>query len=528
MSRRAGSRLSAPLLLSTVALVAGVAVLIALASRSAGGGFTYPLDDAYIHMAVARSLAQHGVWGVTPEAFSASSSSLLWPVLLSLGFAMTGPMMFWPLALNALSALGVLLFSERWLSRAGLPASGRSVTLLLLAAALASSVVLGMEHTLHALSALVLLRHAKGSESSKWALGLAAAFATAVRYESLLFVALLVCSLLAERKLRPALAAALGAALPVLSFGTWSLSRGWELLPNPVSQRHAAAGAPLDWEAYGLRLVLNVGSAPALLAATLLLLGLAWHYWRQGSAERRQALLAGLVALSIGAHLCLGATDELARYETYLVVSAVVTLALLLPPVFARARGRSWGFSHAVTGGAVVCVGVLALARAYGVWRLVPTASRNIHDQQLQLTRFVRSLPAGLRVAVNDIGAVSLLGEHPIFDVWALASLPSARFRVELAHAGSIRNLARAQGAQIAAVYAHAFAPSVRDAPPWLEVGQLTIADNVACADATVHFYAADAPSADSARAALRRLFPTLPARTRFRYAPEPTAQGSR
>lgn len=517
--------------MSAAALAAGITVLVGLASRSTGGGFTYPLDDTYIHMAVARSLAQHGVWGVTADAFSASSSSLLWPVLLSLGFAVTGPMVFWPLALNMLSALGVLLFGERWLSRAGLPASVRAVTLLLVASVLAGTVLSGMEHTLHALAALVLLRHAAealaGSEASRWALGFAAAFATAARYESLLFITVLVCCLLAQRKLRPALAAAAGGALPVLSFGVWSLSHGWELLPNPVGQKHAAAGAPLDWEAYALRLSQNVGSTPALLAATLLLLVLVWHYGRQGSAERPQALLAGLVALSIGAHSCLGATDELARYETYLVVSAVTTLALLLPPVFVGARG-SWGFAHAVMGGAVLCVSVLALVRAYGVWRLVPTASRNIHDQQLQLARFVRSLPVGMRVAVNDIGAVSLQGEHRIFDVWALASLPSARFRVELAHAGSIRNLAHSQGARIAAVYAHAFSPTARDVPPWLELGQLTIADNVACADATVHFYAADAQSADSARAALRRLFPTLPARTRFRSTPELRAQGSR
>jgi hypothetical protein len=182
--------------------------------------------------------------------------------------------------------------------------------------------------------------------------------------------------------------------------------------------------------------------------------------------------------------------------------------------LFAGQSGN-WRWLHALTGGAVLCVSVLALVRACGVWRLEPMASRNIHDQQLQMARFVRSLPAGMRVAVNDIGAVSLQGEHPIFDVWALASLPSARFRVELAQAGSIRNLAHAQGARIAAVYAHAFSPSARDVPAWLEVGELTIADNVACADATVHFYAADRQSADMARAALRRLFPTLPARTR-------------
>ena len=45
------------------------------------GHFVYPLDDAYIHLALAEQLA-HGQYGTNPGEFSSPSSSLLWPFLL--------------------------------------------------------------------------------------------------------------------------------------------------------------------------------------------------------------------------------------------------------------------------------------------------------------------------------------------------------------------------------------------------------------------------------------------------------------
>ncbi len=45
--------------------------------------FTYILDDAYIHLAIAKNFAQHGVWGVTEYIFSSSSSSPAFTLILS-------------------------------------------------------------------------------------------------------------------------------------------------------------------------------------------------------------------------------------------------------------------------------------------------------------------------------------------------------------------------------------------------------------------------------------------------------------
>ncbi len=51
--------------------------------RACDGVWTYALDDAYIHLAIAHNLGWHGVWGVSNTSFASSSSSPLWTVLLA-------------------------------------------------------------------------------------------------------------------------------------------------------------------------------------------------------------------------------------------------------------------------------------------------------------------------------------------------------------------------------------------------------------------------------------------------------------
>src|SRR5215203_1425601 len=69
------------------------------------GYLTYALDDAYIHMAIAKNVALHGVWGVQADTFSAASSSPLWTGMLALSFKLAGVKDVVPLALNSAFAV---------------------------------------------------------------------------------------------------------------------------------------------------------------------------------------------------------------------------------------------------------------------------------------------------------------------------------------------------------------------------------------------------------------------------------------
>src|SRR6266581_6972380 len=87
-----------PLLAACALLLASIAVLLRASLELTGGHLVYTLDDPYIHMAMARSFAQHGVWGLTAQGFTSSTSSPIWTFIISAAFRLLGPQVWIPLA----------------------------------------------------------------------------------------------------------------------------------------------------------------------------------------------------------------------------------------------------------------------------------------------------------------------------------------------------------------------------------------------------------------------------------------------
>src|SRR6185503_658112 len=142
-----------PLLLSLTVFLASLAMALRTALRSTGGHLIYALDDAYIHVSVAKTLALHGVWGCTPFHFSSSSSSILWTVMLGAAYRAFGVHDSIPLVLNVALAVATLVVADAALLRFGASALLRAAALLgiVIAFPLAGMVLMGMEHILHVL-----------------------------------------------------------------------------------------------------------------------------------------------------------------------------------------------------------------------------------------------------------------------------------------------------------------------------------------------------------------------------------------
>ena len=169
--------------------------------RANDGHLVYCIDDAYIHMAEAKHLAQNGVFGVTPYQFSSSSSSHLWVLLLAAIYWLTGPSEIAPFVVNILGAIGCLVLiyvlGRRWLS------SGAIFLLLIGVIFLMPMVPLvlsGMEHILHICIALGMswlaagmLSHPEGRSSFRHdaMLCVLGIILVAIRYEGLFQVAVI-------------------------------------------------------------------------------------------------------------------------------------------------------------------------------------------------------------------------------------------------------------------------------------------------------------------------------------------------
>lgn len=174
-----------------------------------GGNFTYALDDAYIHMSIARNLALHGVWGVTSEAFSSSSSSPFWSLLLAGGFALIGPAHDLSLWLNIFFSFVLLWVARGVCRRRGLTERETLMVLvsLIFFVPLMPLVFSGMEHVLQIVLSVLFVDLAtrlgghptEGSEAPHLSLVIAVGMLLcAVRYEGM-FLVLAVAILLAFR-----------------------------------------------------------------------------------------------------------------------------------------------------------------------------------------------------------------------------------------------------------------------------------------------------------------------------------------
>jgi len=221
-------------------LVAGLAFAITAVLRDTGGAVTYSLDDAYIHMAIAKNLARHGVWGATPFHFASSSSSLIWTALLGLVYFLTGVHEITPLVVNVACALLTLWVADRYLVRWGAADGLRATALvgLVIAGPLPGMVLLGMEHILHilltvwfagaAIDALSKDQRAPAVTDPGWgtlcALGM---LASTSRYEGLFLVAIVGLMFVIRGWWLRAVALGVVSALPTVAFGVVSMLNGW-------------------------------------------------------------------------------------------------------------------------------------------------------------------------------------------------------------------------------------------------------------------------------------------------------------
>ncbi len=485
-------------------------------------------------MAVAKHFAQRGVWGVTPYAFSSSSSSVLWTALLALIFRVTGVHELLPLVLNLVFAvLGLVWIHARLLGRVS--PFGAFVALAAVVVFPPLPVVMfgGMEHTLHILLTLCFLAAAAdvlvdGSEPAApaglparsglpRALVILAALLPLARYEGL-FVVFVVCvMMMLRRRVSAAVALGLAALAPIGLFGAVSMGRGWLPLPNTVLLKGVTPTMLETLTAIPVRLAATRPLAGLLVLATLPLAAAAL---RRGVIAERDRLMLWLFVWTSLLHLQLARVGWYYRYEAYLLVLGIVAVA---PALFARTPAAPPRLAWPVLAGyrlAALVFAVACVTLRIPVLESVPTATGNIYEQQYQTGRFLASAYAGQSVTLSDIGAPNFLADLHLTDLMGLGDIEVARFR--LAHgeltAAEADGLSRERGARIAVSYERWFFTAdgvTRNGIParWGEpVGRWAIRDCVVCGADTLAFFAFGPAERDTLSKHLRAFAPSLPA----------------
>jgi len=513
-----------PTLLVTLLLLALLALLFVVSIRGTGDRFVYAMDDPYIHIGIARSLAERGVWGVD-HGFAAASSSPLWTLLLAGIYLLVGTHTLVPLILNIVAVVGVLYAADTILRFRDFSPLERffSQLAIILLATLPSLVFVGMEHTLHValtlLFAHVATRTIIADErsdcdyASPASLPILAFLLTAVRYEGLFLVGLAGLLLAVRKRWGYAVVLVAAALLPVALFGFVSSSMGWFFFPSSVLLKGnmpdlGSWSGVADYTRQFVRGLIRSPQELILLVGCLDLLFLS--YMRNGWNWSYSQVVLVLAIGSVLLHEQFAGTHY--RYLSYLEALQVVALLVgVREQVRLRVAGRT-------TLQRIALVAMLPLAFAGAAFKggyllaHIPRATMNIDQQQMQMARFVRQYYVGRGVAANDIGALALFGRPRLLDLFGLASLDvgtakrNGTFTTE-----TIRELARNHDIRIAMVYEGWYQGYGGLPPEWEKVGTWSIPHNVACAVPTVSIYAVDPGERDSLVAHLREFAPTLP-----------------
>src|SRR5690348_13177885 len=119
-ARAAPPRALAACITGCVVLALALLAVLLACRRLAGGQFVYALDDSYIGMAIARTLAFHGAWALNPGAFEPAASSPLWVLVLAAADRVAGARALTPFALDAALCLA-LLAAIAWVLRHAIP-----------------------------------------------------------------------------------------------------------------------------------------------------------------------------------------------------------------------------------------------------------------------------------------------------------------------------------------------------------------------------------------------------------------------
>jgi hypothetical protein len=482
------------------------------------GTFVYALDDAYIHMALAKNLAAHGIFGLTQEGFTGCSSSPLWVFLVSTIYAVTGVQAWAPLVLNILFGLVLVYTACEILLRSG----GSRLTVIFTVTALYVFVPLpvlptsGMEHGLHVLLSILLMFWAATliaePKTQTWlqvTLPITIAAAVLVRFETLFLVAGIIFLLLVRRRLVQAAMVLVAALAPMGILGLYSVSKGWFWLPTSLllkGRMPEISSMKSLVNAVGCTALLQLFTTPHLVTAVVALMAIyLWRSARGISVWDRGQVMICITFITMFLHLQYALTGGLGRYESYLLAMSVVSIGCAdLPALFQPIRAKlvnnsnivewlPWSIASIVLLFPLFLHGLLTAVQYYG-------ATRSLFRQQYQMSRFLATYYNDTSLAANDIGAVSFFTRIRCLDLYGLANSEICRLkRAGQFDTRAIDQLARAEDTKLAIVYDSWFRGKIYNGflspklpASWRRVAEWKTQHAVFVADDTVSFYAVD------------------------------------
>lgn len=469
------------------------------------GRYIYPLDDAYIHLSMAKNFAEFSVWGITQYEFSSTTSSPLFTFLLAILIKVFGNWEYIPLCANTIAGLFLIWISHNYLKQFSKLTYTVFLASIVLLMPLHLMIMTGMEHVFHTLTmVLALLAFKKYLENEAPRnfsnLALLAILATGFRYESLFFIFFMCVYLFfIKKEYFQSIALGLFAITPVLIYGWISVDHGSFFLPNSLILKGNTNDGIIGF------LTRVAGNGYRGISVLILILILLVQIFIKSKSQSifidkiKNNAIQIVVFCGFAVHLLFANFGWLIRYEAYLVVVILFAIAPFADELFQKKIGN-----QVLKFAMVILLLITFSMRFVPMLKLQSLASKNIFDQQIQLADFLHKYYRNSKVVANDIGAITYFNNIHLLDTYGLGSIEVAKLRKE-DHGkftdnkklqAYIYNTAKLQDFEVALV----FDEWVKMPDYFSKVGTLTIQNNYMAGGTTVSFYSIKKEDTDKVR----------------------------
>lgn len=461
--------------------------------------FAYPLDDPYIHLAIAKNLSNYGVWGVSAFAFSPSSSSLLFTILIALCNSTISSSIYTPLFINIISGIFLLFvlmkisikeqFSIKIYYLLGL--------LMIMFLPLIALTFVGMEHILQISFCLLLVYYVsdifeKNKISFKTYVFIAsiATIAISLRYETIFILFGIGVLLLIKKRFKDILIMTILPLAPIIVFGSISLENGAYFLPNSLMMK----GISPELNLYS---ILNLSflwfervlhyphilSSFIILAASIFLIDK-----NKRNLSNRKFVFNIITIIAFILHLTFARIGWFYRYESYLIALLLFSFVSVLVDVIKLHHRVVLNYKK-ISIIVLIIIATPFFARTVSSIYKSSLAPKNIYEQQIQMAKFVNKYYQNSTIVLNDIGAVAYFNKVKIIDVKGLASTEIARAIKQNNFTNSfLDSLSKAKKANLAILYD--LVTKFKLPKDWEKVAKWKIKNNIVCWKDEVFFYA--------------------------------------
>ena len=394
--------------------------------------YTYFIDDAYIHLAIAKNFALHQVWGVTSHEFSSSSSSPLYTFLLSILIKLVGNNDQLPLYINLFFGIWVIYFLNKYYSKFFRDSKNIifAVLFTVFFSVLHLQLLSGMEHLLHVLLIVVnIFCFTKLNHSKKYVAGF---FFTIllmgiVRFESMFYFVILSFCLILIRKWKTAGIVILIGFIPIAVFCYFNYQQNGYFFPNSIIVKGTKLSFDSQFFAQLKTIVFDnfllnisffkVGFFPILMCAVFLFRDLKKQSF--DTVVNRDFFLIVFSMLMI-CHSLFADLKGGFRYEAYILTGFSMALIPKMTRFFQD-------FKTCIKEERLLSLLVL-LNFSLLIYKLIiantmlNNGGKNIYEQQLQSAKFLHQYYNQSKIVANDIGAITYYTDIHLFDIAGLAS----------------------------------------------------------------------------------------------------------